>query len=375
MGTNELDGRLISFDEAGFTGPHLLDEQQPYFVYASHDMTGEEADTLIATLRNQFRLQGNELKSSRLKKRNDWSKITLELCSATQGRSRVVVHNKKAALAGKFFEYFFEPVLADNSMLFYRWDFHRYLMTTVYVLMQESSAEYSVLSEQMQEFMRVFDPSVAPDIFCAGGRHPVEIDRILKFCRGYTDIITNRTRHLRPDAGDSGKWTLDLTSTALFSLLFFSWGHKYPRLRLLCDDSKPLAAARDLFDDWVGKDQSAPISDGKSSLEIKGNLVAPVEFGSSKSHSTIQVADLLAGMTLDFHMSAYTENKPVKEWLQRHQLHSHSVDFLPEFTKTSDRRVRIGREILKELANRADTGADPLNGMNEFVRRTVLRFK
>ncbi|MEQ9225735.1 MAG: DUF3800 domain-containing protein [Parvibaculum sp.] len=373
MNNDKDDSRLISFDEAGFTGPQLLDERQPYFVYASHDLNRYEAASLIASLRERYRLQGDELKSKRLKKRGDWSMIVADLCVAMHERSKIVVHDKKAALAGKFFEYFFEPVLADNSTPFYRVGFHRYLMSTIYVLMRDSATEYAELSRQMQGFMRMFDPEAAPDIFSNAGGHPVEMDRILRFCRGYAGTITEETRLLRPDASDTGKWTLDLTTTALFSLLFFGWGHKYPRLRLLCDDSKPLAAGVELFNAWVGQDQSTVITDGKDLHEIKGNLVAPVEFGSSESHPTIQVADLLAGMALDIHINGATGGKAAWRWLQQHQLHSHSVEFQPELTRSSDPRVKIGREILKELARRADVGADPLQGMDHFVERTILR--
>ncbi|WP_439373145.1 hypothetical protein [Bradyrhizobium sp. DASA03120] len=37
--------RLISCDEAGFTGNNLLDPDQPMFSYASHDLTLAEADS------------------------------------------------------------------------------------------------------------------------------------------------------------------------------------------------------------------------------------------------------------------------------------------------------------------------------------------
>ncbi|MES0137870.1 DUF3800 domain-containing protein [Mesorhizobium sp. M0016] len=369
------EGRLISFDEAGFTGPRLLDNQQPYFVYASHDLTVDESASLISDLRMRYRLlQGNELKAKNLKKRGTWPMIVTDLCGATHGRAKVVVHNKKVALAGKFVEYFFEPVLATNSALFYGADFHRYLMTAIFVLLRNSPADYAELAEQMQQFMRTFDPASAPDIFSKGSSQAVEMERILKFCRGYATVIEDRSRWLRPEAGQGGKWTLDLTSTALFSLLFFYWGHRYPKLRLLCDDSKPLADGVDLFNAWVGQDQSTSLTDGKASHEIRGNLVAPVEFGSSETHPTIQVADLLAGMTLEAWDVQSEAATTVARWLGEHQLHAHSVDFLPELATKSDRRVRIGREILKELAQRADIGRDPLDGMEQFLRRTELRF-
>lgn len=118
-------GTLISFDESGFTGPDLLNEAQPYFVYASHDLSAEEATGFLEKLKADFRFQGNELKATRLKRRGDWEDLSNRICEISDQRSRVVTFDKRAALAGKFFEYFFEPVLAKNSLAFYRADFHR----------------------------------------------------------------------------------------------------------------------------------------------------------------------------------------------------------------------------------------------------------
>ncbi len=369
------DGHLITFDEAGFTGPQLLDEDQPYFVYASHDLTEEEAAALITELRRKFRLQGDELKSKRLKKRGDWSEIVASICTSTQGRSKVVVHDKKAALTGKFFEYFFEPVLEENSIPFYRLDFHRYLMTTIYLLLQSEPKTYATLAKEMQAFMRTFDPAVAPSIFHGAGSGSIEMERVLAFCKGYAQIISEQTKHLRKEADDTAKWTLDLTTTALYSLLFHFWGHRHRQLRLLCDDSKPLKAGAELFNTWVGQDKGAPITDGKSLYEIRGNLARPVEFGSSETHSSIQVADLLAGMTLDAYVSGRQEVGAIGAWLKIHQMHNHCIGFMSEFTKRSDPRVKAGREILKELARRAATGMDPLKDIDEFFSKLKLRFQ
>lgn len=369
------EGRLISFDEAGFTGPDLLNKQQPYFVYASHDLTVEESTSLIGELRTKYHLhQGNELKAKNLKRRRSWGRIVADVCGATRGRAKVVVHNKKMALAGKFVEYFFEPVLADQSTLFYRIDFHRYLMTTIFVLLRDGPIEYAQLAEQMQRFMRTFDPADAPDIFSTGRSQAVEMDRVLRFCRGYSQVINDRSESLRPDTGHGGNWTLDLTSTALFSLLFFFWGHKHPRLRLLCDDSKPLADGVGLFNAWVGRDQATSFTDGRALHEIRGNLVAPAEFGSSDTHPTIQIADLLAGLSLEALSAPGEAATYAAGWLQEHQFHAHSIEFLPDLSTTSDRRVRIGREILKELARRADAASDPLDRIEDFVRKLELRF-
>lgn len=375
MTDDQESGTLISFDESGFTGPDLLNEQQPYFVYASHDLSKQEASEFLEQLKADFGLQGHEMKATRLKKRGDWEGLSNRICEISDQRSRVVTFNKRAALAGKFFEYFFEPILAENNLAFYRIDFPRYMMNTIHSLMMSSGADYAVLTTQMQKFMRSFDPDDAPDIFGVAGQHPIEIERVLEFCSGYSAQIAATTHHLRSDNNETGKWALDLTSSALFSLLFMWWGHRHPRLRVLCDDSKPLAPVAEFFDAWVGTEQSVPVTNGRTSSELRGNLVAPLEFGSSREHPTIQMADLLAGMTADFCIRQEDAPRGIQKWVQRNRMPSHSIEFDPELVRKGNPTVRVGREVLKELAFRADNGADPLDQMGPFIERTKRRFE
>lgn len=365
---------LISFDESGFNGPDLLNEGQPYFVYASHDLSAEEAADFLDKLKADFSFQGRELKATRLKKRGDWEDLSNRICEISDQRSRVVTFDKRAALAGKFFEYFFEPVLAQNSLAFYRIDFHRYMMNTLTSLMWKSGADYSGLSVQMQSFMRSFDPGDAPDIFGAGGQHPIEIERILSFCLGYAEKIQAETEHLRPENDETGKWALDLTSSSLFSLLFQWWGHRHPRLRVLCDDSKPLAPMADFFDAWVGKEQSVPVTNGRTTSPLRGNLVAPIEFGSSEQHPSIQLADLLAGMTADFCIRREEAPTGIEKWVRRNRMWSNSIEFDPELVRKGNPTVRVGRELLKELAKRAQKGEDPLADIGSFIEKTQRQF-
>ncbi len=240
--------------------------------------------------------------------------------------------------------------------------------------MWSSGANYSVLTAQMQAFMRSFDPNHAADIFGVTGQHPIEIERVLKFCSGYHAQIAAETNHLRRENDETGKWALDLTSSSLFSLLFQWWGHRHPRLRVLCDESKPLAPMAEFFDAWVGKDQSVPVTNGRAPSELRGNLVAPLEFGSSKDHPTIQMADLLAGMTADFCNRQEDAPRGIQKWVRHNRMWSHSVEFDPELVRKGNPTVRVGREVLKELALRAENGADPLDQMGPFIERTQRRF-
>lgn len=58
--------RLISCDEAGFTGPKLLDEDQTIFSYASVDLSAEEGQALADELRATYKVQSPELKAGLL---------------------------------------------------------------------------------------------------------------------------------------------------------------------------------------------------------------------------------------------------------------------------------------------------------------------
>lgn len=370
----EQVGTLISFDESGFTGPDLLNEDQPYFVYASHDLSPEEAAGFLDKLKTEFGLQARELKATRLKKRGDWAGLSSRICEISNQRSRVVTFDKRAALAGKFFEYFFEPVLAQNSLVFYRIDFHRYMMNALTSLMWKSGADYSGLSAQMQAFMRTFDPADAPDLFGTASQYPIEMQRIQNFCLGYADQIEAATAHLRPENDETGKWALDLTSSSLFSLLFQWWGHRHPKLRVLCDDSKPLAPIADFFDAWVGQEQSVPVTNGRTTAHLRGNLVAPLEFGSSEQHPTIQLADLLAGMTADFCIRRQDAPANIEKWIRANRMWSNSIEFDPELVRKGNPTVRVGREVLKELAARAQKGSDPLAEIGPFIERKQKEF-
>ncbi|RUW01395.1 DUF3800 domain-containing protein, partial [Mesorhizobium sp. M1A.F.Ca.IN.022.05.2.1] len=100
---------LISCDEAGFTGPKLLDDNQPIFAYAAIDLSAEEAAALVTEIRTKYRIQAPELKSKSLRKRDNWPVIALDLARRVSGRAIVIAADKRLNLGGKAFEYLFEP--------------------------------------------------------------------------------------------------------------------------------------------------------------------------------------------------------------------------------------------------------------------------
>lgn len=370
--------RLISCDEAGFTGPELLNEDQPVFTYAAVDLTPAEAQSIVDATRAKHRIQAPELKSKVLRKRPNWVTIATEVAQATEGRALVIALDKRLNLAGKTFEYIFEPVLEDNNILFYSHNLHRFLMNALHRVMMGSGQSVDKLALELQAFMRSFDPATAPGLFATERRRDdasVVVDCLWRFARGYAQRIQARTAHLRAEESDIGKWALDLTCAAVFSLVLRGWGLRYASIELLCDDSKPLRAIAPFFDNFVDRDEAIEITDGRQMVPVRANLAKPLAFGSSAQHPTLQIADILAGVTTDVIKNpANPALAPLSAWVSRH---IHEDHVLPDDDLINTRALgpRVNLAVLRELARRADHGLDPLAGMAEVYEAAYRRFR
>jgi hypothetical protein len=222
--------RLISCDEAGNTGPNLSDADQPVFVYAALDLSADEAIQLVASVRSKYCVQSAEPKSTLLRKRANWPEIALEIMSRSEGRVIVIVFDKRLCLGGKTYEYFIEPDLQENKALFCRHNLHRFIMNELHSITRLDQVPVHELALEIEAFLRSFDPLKAPALFATTNRPgdgPIVVDCLLRFSRGYSAAIAERTAHLRAEESNVGKWVLDLTSSALFSLTFRGWGHQY----------------------------------------------------------------------------------------------------------------------------------------------------
>ncbi len=99
----------IYFDESGFTGNNLLNEKQNYFAYASVATTPDEAESVATRIMKQYGVQGAELKGKNLVKFSRGRRAMDDILTHYEGRVKISISDKKYALAGKFFEYIFEP--------------------------------------------------------------------------------------------------------------------------------------------------------------------------------------------------------------------------------------------------------------------------
>ena len=95
----------IACDEAGHTGPDLLDKDQRMFAFASVAISDSEAFDIVAKARRDNPVQMPELKATKLLASERGRKLVTSLFNAIDGRYVVNVNDKLLALCAWFFEY------------------------------------------------------------------------------------------------------------------------------------------------------------------------------------------------------------------------------------------------------------------------------
>lgn len=374
--------RLISCDESGSNGPNLLDADQPLFAYAAHDLTVAESEALVADIRARRRppIANVELKASQLRKRAYWPEIAGEVLEATRGRYLVITADKRLVLAANAFEYLIEPVISEKSAFFYSLGLPRLVAAAVHNTIRVKDGPAEAVAREMKDFMKGFDPAKAPTVFGGGAGLPGEaavLNDVLRFARGYRDKIERRSRHLQ-DPDGIGRWVLDPVSTCFYSLLVCSidhvesFGHRHRRVKVLCDESEPLLAMKSYFDEFIGRDDAFPIEGGVRRGVGRLNLSESIVFDDSAKHASLQVADLLAGITAD----AFKPNGRLADLCREILPHVHTNWVMPEDEPIDwgEPSVAFNRELIAEFAQRADAGVGPFEGMEDVLLRLFRRY-
>jgi len=221
----------IYCDESGYSGNNLIDRDSPIFAYASVAVNHEEATEYVNNIIKKYKLQGGELKGRNLLKSSKGQKVIAEILINFKDRIKVAVYHKKFNLACKLYEYIFEPVLSEKNSLFYQIKFHRFISNILYVEFVSQSADAEKIFSDFQKLMRsledtelnyLFSSSKTPDI------SPI-LDGIKTFCIHHRDTINQELNSLR--GTDIGKWILELSTSALFSILC-DWGKEFNQLKV-----------------------------------------------------------------------------------------------------------------------------------------------
>jgi hypothetical protein len=360
----------IFCDEAGFTGNNLLDHNQPFFAYASVAISPRDARAIVDEARKIGNVQMHELKSEALLKRPMRARakraVTFVLKSLDD-RFSVLCSDKDYALASKFFEYIFEPVLARNSSIFYARNFHRFIANLLYVAFKAESSSADQIMRNFQAFVeKKKEPSLNHFLPHALPRRRGQADPlgpIAAFARAHHRLIATELSRLRGHDWMGG-WLLDLTETSLYRLLC-NWGEQFESLQVYCDEALPLKDSGQFFQVMIGRKDKQHVTLGGRTIPLTFNLKKPIELVRSVDHPGVQLADVVAGV------AAFILRNPADDsenWRTLYNKRTAPESMFPDTSHVDLNRMEpcINGAVLMELAERAKKGKDPLVGMAAF---------
>jgi uncharacterized protein DUF3800 len=363
-GAVQRQAQSIYCDESGFTGGNLLDSQQPTFAYSAVAIEREEADELLARARAALGIANlGEMKSGTLYGSRKGRAALAEVVRAVGDRSLVFMADKKFALACKFFEYVFEPILSENNAFFYRRGFHKFIANLLYLKLRinDPTAEQMVVA--FQRFMRSRDAGEIAAMLGTDMDEDVDpLKQMLDIANAYRDQIGDELNTL--GGNDAvGKCVLDLTTSGLFVLLG-AWGERFPQLDVFCDRSKPLESYPELFAVTVGRQERSYMTFEDRATPITFNLARPISFVDSRDHAGVRVADLVAGAV------TYGAREDDPEAAAFRAAIGDVVSVLPlspqpQYVDLEAKEPFLNAILLRQLHQRAQVGDDPLSGIVE----------
>ncbi|MEZ5045035.1 MAG: DUF3800 domain-containing protein [Saprospiraceae bacterium] len=275
----------IYCDEAGYTGNHLLDNTQPYFVYSSLKLDETICKEIKDRIYRQYNIQNDEIKGKNIVNSKRGRKLIFELLTDYKHLVRVVFHDKKYVLAAKIVEYGIEPYLSSNY-LFYITKLNEFIATGLYVsfITKDISAE-----KLFDEFLNILrgKKTLEKNVLKEMGTKNPAVDWVLR-------IITHDPEVIIDEIGEGmnvEKWLLDLTTVSLSGLLT-EWSKNGEELEVICDNSK-VFDNNQLFNE-INKMGIANRRADFLGIQMGFNLKTDITTADSKMHLGLQIADLFA---------------------------------------------------------------------------------
>lgn len=370
----------IYFDESGFTGNNLLHEKQKYFSYGSVATDDEESKDFVEYLIRKYNIQNGELKGGKLVNSSKGQNAIDEILSTFKGRVRSVVSDKKYALAGKYFEYVFEPAISEKNSIFYDLNFHLFIANYLHVELTAKEESAEILHNDFELMMR--SQKNIEEFFSVPSRKEEKLTQvfndIIDFTAHNKESIKSELESL--EGTGTQKWVLDLTTTSLYNLLA-DWGQHYEKLCAVCDSSKPLAENRDHYNAMIGFNKKEFQTIRGEEIPLTFNLEKEISFSDSKTTHGIQIADVIAATSIYILNSENSTNKYYKKWLRQFEesIFYWQCCVVPSYENLDLSKIETIRNcyLLSELANRSKKGTSLLDGIEKdimHIDRSLRRY-
>lgn len=285
-------------DEAGNTGPALLDPEQPIFTYAMTDLSPGEAQDALACLG----LNAAEIHSTSLFRRKGGIERLARFFShpAVQpARIAVFVIHKKHMVVSKMIDLLVENLAHRAGIDLYK-DGGNIAMSNLATMMIESFLDPQRQARLLNSFVQMLKLPSAESV----SAFYAVVDQTMQ-------ELPEKTRHLFEDfmvpiaasrsiisdvLHGNDKLSLDPIIPAVFSLAYH-WGKQYPNgFTLKADDAKTLALKRDDLELFMSEHLDG-IEIGYDNRKHPARLpIRELIFCSSEDEPSIQVADIVAGV-------------------------------------------------------------------------------
>jgi hypothetical protein len=368
-------GKIIYCDESGFSGHNLSDDGSPYFVFSSVCIENERAAAIVDHLKKRYQIQ-REIKGANLTKHGRGRIALTELIAECAPFAKLVAVDKKLALAGKLFEYIFEPSLSDNNQFFYDIGFHRYIANLLYAEFITGPKAAGALLPEFQRALRSLEESQFAALLSGHGNTRGDLtpsSLVIRFAISTKDAIQEEMKALRVEES-IGKWVLDLSTTCLDGLLS-SWGEGIDDMEVLCDNSKPLQELERSFRSRVGKHPKRYVEIAGRRRLLTYSLAKPIAFGTSRLSPGLQLADAVASA---FSCSLNNENDlEALGWRKllwdAGAVHEDCMFPELELADITTPKGALNAAVLVELIRRAEAREPLLHGIPEFVRSISLQ--
>jgi len=362
----------IFCDEAGFTGNNLLDADQDIFAYATIAIHPDAARDRVARTIRDFRLQGKELKGGRLVRSGVGQRAVTRLLDESRGQFSTVAHLKPYALAGKLFEYIFEPPLANQNSFFYHIEFHKFISTLLFSHFRARDTPAEKLLQCFATFAREGDENALAAVFPPAmvvDYQANPLQAISTFAMLHRETISSEISTFAEPGVPN--WILDLTTTSFYGLMC-CWGEKFDVLSVTCDASKPLESAVSFLNVMVGRTERVMINVLGKTQPYSFNLGHPILLGGSHEHAGLQLADVVAAATATVLRNKYrglTNQGEMKKWepIIWESLADNNIWPDYELLDWENPKCFANTAILMELVERSLRGNDLFEGMPEFT--------
>jgi len=291
----------IFCDEAGNTGPNLIDGVQPFFVLASNDFSIEEAEQLLDHVRMP---QGSEPKFTTLRKSNAGvARLIRFLSDPRLSNDRVVadVFHKRFMIVTKMVDLIAETLIHQAGGDLYEHGANIAMSNMLHYCMPALCGQENT-DRFLQSFVELIrqrgDEQIAA--FYEAGRSMLEASKSEDFKE---DLLYFTEPGLLPRwfGEEIDAYSLDPAIPALFGHIAVWGARKQERFDVVHDDSKPILASQSAFESMMAASHQESALVGYDRRKFRFPLRAEsLRQADSTKHPQLQVADLCAGIINHF---------------------------------------------------------------------------